>query len=58
MSYERAKQLLGQRDNIRFRRYQVPPILHPVYDKLRDNEVICGMHKIRRRLSDVGVMWY
>jgi hypothetical protein len=59
MSYQQAKQLFGRRDNIRLRRYPVPPALHPVYDKLRDNEVICRMHaKIRRRLSDAGVMWY
>ncbi len=59
MSYEQAKQLFGQRDDIQLRRYPVPPILYPVYDKLRGNEVICGMHeKIRRRLSDTGVMWY
>lgn len=59
MSYERAKQLFGRRDNIRLRRYPVPSTLQPVYDKLRDNEVICRMHaKIRRRLSDAGVTWY
>jgi hypothetical protein len=45
MSYKQAKRLFGQRDNVRPRRYPVPPILYPVYDKLRDNEVICGMHE-------------
>jgi hypothetical protein len=59
VSYTRAKELFGRRESIRLRRYQVPQFLHPVYDKLRDNEVICGMHeKIRRRLSDIGVVWY
>lgn len=59
MSYVRAKQLFGQRESLRLRRYPVPSILHPVYDKLRDNQVICGVHeKIRKRLSDIGVIWY
>lgn len=59
MSYIRAKELFGRRESIRPRRYQVPQILHPVYDQLRNNEVICGMHeKIRKRLSDIGVVWY
>jgi hypothetical protein len=59
MSYKQVKQLFGRRDTVRLRRYPAPPALHPVYDKLRDNEVICRMHaKIRRRLSDAGVMWY
>ena len=59
MSYIRAKQLFGPRESIRLRRYRVPQILHPAYDRLRDNEIICAMHeKIRKRLSDIGVIWY
>jgi hypothetical protein len=59
MTYEQAKQVFGRRDNIQARRYCVPSALYPVYDKLRDNEVVCGMHeKVRRRLSDAGMIWY
>jgi hypothetical protein len=59
MTYIRAKELFGRRESTRLRRYQVPQFLHPVYDQLRNNETICRVHeKIRRRLSDLGVMWY
>jgi hypothetical protein len=59
MTYGQAKQLFGQRATLRRCRYPVPSWLHPAYDKLRENKAISDTHdKIRRRLSDVGVIWY
>jgi hypothetical protein len=49
MSYARTKEIFGQRESIRLRGYPVPRFLHPLYDSLRENERLFGLHQSIRR---------
>jgi hypothetical protein len=57
MSYRRAKELFGARESLAGRRYPVPRFAYSAYDRLRENQMIHGLHDdIRRSLEAVGLM--
>jgi hypothetical protein len=57
MSYPRAKEVFGARESLAGRRYPVPRLAYPAYDRLRESQKVHKLHDdIRRSLEAVGLM--